>query len=778
MSSFLDKLKNKKIVGADGTSGPQQVKTEKDTKNEEKDSGELPTDSTALDVDLFRTEESLVLFAHLPGVRSQDLKVVMNKEGDVLEIRAEKKRPEVGQTKAKEKEAVAEKERKAIVLAREQEDKKKEAIFEECKWGSFYRKINLPDAVESCSVEAGLDKGVLTVKMPLIKFMGNKKIEVMGKESKAGSSGADEGLDKDAVAVTKMPIDNKDSSGQKHQSLRKEIKKNKVIAHLKKRLFFVVDKAKQTIVKMVIYILSSFLAFTLYSKKALLSVINKLKKGGVKVVVVLAGSFFIFNICLIAPSPVFAAGATLFLSPSSGSYTVGDSFTVSITINSGGGVGINAADGTLKFDPGMLSASTPSKTGSIFSLWTSNPVHSNTAGTVIFSGGNPGPYTGTSGKVLSVTFKALKEGTTKITFPSGSVLAADGKGTNVLSSKGEGNYTIKHRPVATPRPTAAPTPTPAQVNIVSFVPKITSLTHPEADKWYANNNPQFTWNIDKTVSSIRTSIDKDPEGIPTTSYTPAISEKTVADLTDGIWYFHLRAKNSSGWGDVASRKVMIDTARPSDFEISVKQKDAADNYPLLLFESIDELSGVVYYEVKIGDNASIQVSVETIRSNPYRSPFMDIGEHMVFVKAFDAAGNFAESQKIINIAKAEDVQTAEAASNQVFAESSWMIFGKYTIQILIVICILLLLLLLILLLQRKQSRVVRKKSKEKTSALKTKMKEIFESIREEVEEQVRIADKKPALSDSEKAVIEKLRDALDISEELIKREIEELEKHI
>ena len=80
--------------------------------------------------------------------------------------------------------------------------------------------------------------------------------------------------------------------------------------------------------------------------------------------------------------------------------------------------------------------------GSIFNLWTSEPSFSNSAGTVSFGGGSPAGYTGSAGTVMTIRFKALSAGKTNVRFKSGSVLAADGLGTNVLSSMGSAAFTI------------------------------------------------------------------------------------------------------------------------------------------------------------------------------------------------------------------------------------------------------------------------------------------------------------------------------------------------
>jgi hypothetical protein len=70
-----------------------------------------------------------------------------------------------------------------------------------------------------------------------------------------------------------------------------------------------------------------------------------------------AGGFFIIGIIFIpAPFAQAAGGATVSVTPASGSYAKGQTFTVSVMVDSGGGVGVNAADGELSFDPTMLCA--------------------------------------------------------------------------------------------------------------------------------------------------------------------------------------------------------------------------------------------------------------------------------------------------------------------------------------------------------------------------------------------------------------------------------------
>jgi Cohesin domain len=119
--------------------------------------------------------------------------------------------------------------------------------------------------------------------------------------------------------------------------------------------------------------------------------------------------------------------ADILVSPSSGSYSTGQTVTVQADPK---GQSINAVEAGMTFNPAVLSVVSVSKTGSAFSLWTTEPTFSNTAGTITFGGGSPTPFTAKSA-LLSVTFTAKAVGTGAVSFGAASALAADGRGTDV-----------------------------------------------------------------------------------------------------------------------------------------------------------------------------------------------------------------------------------------------------------------------------------------------------------------------------------------------------------
>jgi hypothetical protein len=68
-------------------------------------------------------------------------------------------------------------------------------------------------------------------------------------------------------------------------------------------------------------------------------------------------------------------------------------------------------------------------------------------------------------------------------------LAADGKGTNVISEMRGGTYTLRAKETLPPAEEYIPPPGSPSA------PKITSPTHPDPEKWYPNNNPIFQWEL-------------------------------------------------------------------------------------------------------------------------------------------------------------------------------------------------------------------------------------------------------------------------------------------
>src|SRR3989338_1928237 len=213
----------------------------------------------------------------------------------------------------------------------------------------------------------------------------------------------------------------------------------------------------------------SYLGFLNWLRKImfkLTSKISKIKNGNKKKLV--------FNILFLLSLILFgisasqnAQAATSYFSPSSGNFTIGNVFTVTVLVNTEG-VAINNAEAVINFPKDLLELISVTKSGSIFSLWVEEPTFSNSAGTLSFNGGVPTPgFKGTAGKIISTTFRVKKAGSASLVFSSAAVRANDGYGTNVFSSGAQAQFNLisEERP---PVPTLTPAPTEEAPPVVSI----------------------------------------------------------------------------------------------------------------------------------------------------------------------------------------------------------------------------------------------------------------------------------------------------------------------
>lgn len=353
-------------------------------------------------------------------------------------------------------------------------------------------------------------------------------------------------------------------------------------------------------------------------------------------------------------TPAFAA--TLSLSPSSGSVTQGETVTVNVLVGSSDQA-MNAASGIVAFPSDKLEVLSVSKAGSVATLWVQEPSFSNSVGTVSFEGVvlNPG-FTGASGKIVTITFRGKSEGVAKLSFSSGSVLANDGQGTEILTGSSGATLTVQKASSAsspakkesTPASSSSPrSETPSKSESASIT--ITSSTHPDQAKWYRDNSPEFSWTLPKGALEVRTIVSESPRTTPSIRYAPPISEKAVTDLPDGTFYFLLQVRTSAGWGPIAKFQVNIDKTPPEKFRIKFPHGvSGLKPQPVILFDTVDKISGIDHYEVKVGDGGPKR-TLASADSNPYVLPKLEPGSYTVAVAAFDRADNVTSAEEKFEI---------------------------------------------------------------------------------------------------------------------------------
>ncbi len=325
-----------------------------------------------------------------------------------------------------------------------------------------------------------------------------------------------------------------------------------------------------------------------------------------------------------------AEAASLYLSPSSPSSSVGNITTLKVLVDTQGKA-INNSDGIIQFPTDSLEVLSISKNQSIFTIWVEEPRFSNTDGTITYNGGVPNPgYTGAAGEILTVTFKAKKQGPASVIFSDSTVRENDGYGTDILVGKLPAVINVGQAVVDAPAP--------ATVSSLPPKPVVKSLTHPEQDGWYSETTGTFSWVVPAGVTSLQTLLSKNPTAVPAITYDRSVSQRTVNNLSDGILYFHVRYLNNVGWGPTAHYKIQIDTTPP---ELSSLRVEGVDGRDVVTLTAKDSLSGVERYELTVDDQASIEF--KSSEENPqFVLPVQNPSTHRLGVVAFDKAGNKAE----------------------------------------------------------------------------------------------------------------------------------------
>lgn len=346
---------------------------------------------------------------------------------------------------------------------------------------------------------------------------------------------------------------------------------------------------------------------------------------------------FTFLILFFLTTPtVKASGASLYLSPNNGTFYTGSTFDVSVLLNTGGN-NVNALSVDLKFNPKKIQVVSHASGKSFISIWAVPPSYSNVKGEISFQGGIPSPGINTSsGSALTITFRAVEPGEATVYFlDTSKVLLDDGNATEILSSIGNGKFTISLLPPEGPI--------------------ISSPTHPDQNKWYKNNNISLSWNKEDEVTDFSYFLDNDPQGSPDDKSEGNKSFVSYSNLKDGIWYFHIKAKSEYGWGGISHYLARIDNNGPASFKIEVNPSvKTSFAQPIVSFFTTDAFSEIDYYELKIiditADHENKKEPYFTEVTSPYQLPTLETGKYFVIVRASDTAGNWQEESIKIEIA--------------------------------------------------------------------------------------------------------------------------------
>ena len=124
---------------------PEKPELEKKEEEDEEDEFE-----GQLAIDVYETDGDIVIQSTIGGIKADDLDISI--EGDMVSIRGSR------ESKA--------------------EKKGEKYFYQECFWGSFSRKVILPEEVDGSKAKALMEDGVLTLTMPKLHRKQKRKITV------------------------------------------------------------------------------------------------------------------------------------------------------------------------------------------------------------------------------------------------------------------------------------------------------------------------------------------------------------------------------------------------------------------------------------------------------------------------------------------------------------------------------------------------------------------------------------------------------------------------
>ena len=465
-------------------------------------------------------------------------------------------------------------------------------------------------------------------------------------------------------------------------------------------------------------------------------------------------------------SIAYAESADLYLSPPAGTLETGKTFSIKVLVDSADAQ-VNTAEGHVKFDQTILSVDSLSKTGSALNLWSTEPTFSNTSGTVDFAGGSTsGVFTGKK-TFLTIIFKAKKEGVAKIEITGGQIISPSSGFSDILTNKLGGSYTISPGTVTITPPKPDPIPVVAAGGPKPLAPIITSSLG-DPDTWTNNPEVTFSWELSYGVTSVYLLFNELDASLPTIDK-GLISERVLVLDEDGEWYFHIAFKNTSGLGEVSHFGVNVDTVPPEEFTLTALGQDLEAQ---LAFEVEDVLSGIDRYEVIVDDGSPLLVTPDKVVDGKYTLTGIDPGEHNVVVQAYDLAGNMTESMATVTVTGVKKT-TVNTGIIEDLPEEEGIDWAYWFSLLLMGIAAFLLAYIFFL---KKAFFKEKDQIKLESNEILEKTQLIFAALSNEVEDQVKKLANKPILTEVETETMNKLKEALELSEEMIDKEIEDVRK--
>ncbi len=437
-----------------------------------------------------------------------------------------------------------------------------------------------------------------------------------------------------------------------------------------------------------------------------------------------------------------AKAADLYLSPAYKLVQVGENFSLNVLVDSSD-QSANAVSFRINYPSNLLKINSLSQTNSLINFFVQQP---NFSESEIYAEGvimNPG-FWGSAGKILTINFKALKPGSALINFLSGSVLANDGAGTNILKNLKSANIEIKEAPKLEQKP--------KQIGNPPMEPKVFSETHPNQDSWYKLNNGKIEWEFDdKDISKIYLDIYHNNFLVSNLNFEPVVKSYDFSNLENGKWEFKVSLENNYSKSSSTVYKINIDNEPPQIKSFEILRDNLTYN-PEFKFEIIDNFSGFNYLEIKIDNQSPI-----VLKDLTYKISGIEPGVHKISITAFDGAGNYTTREKEFYVKEKVEIV-------------------KNIYDIYIFIILILLIIVIIVIFEVYRLNKIKKHLRQEILSVETALNKAFKSLKRNVVKHLGYLEKVKQIRDLsylENKILEELKKDLNEAEKLIEKEIKE-----
>lgn len=283
-----------------------------------------------------------------------------------------------------------------------------------------------------------------------------------------------------------------------------------------------------------------------------------------------------------------------------GTKTAGQTFKVNVV----------ASGGTFNAFQGTISVSGPVSVLSVVAgsadTWMSKPSNGGT-----FSGALLG-RTATSLTIATLSIKGTSVGSGSVSVSGVSLLNGS---TTISNSGGSTSFTIQKAPDL-----------PDAITV-------TSDTHPSPEESYEATTINLSWNKESGVDGFSYLLDQIDSTAPPSKTTSTETSTSIANLTVGVHYFHIRAHKADGWGST------------THFKINIKEPDAKINETLNPPYDIEIKKGLGYInDIETGMVTGLTINGKTepgYDANIILSPTPELPEGKLLTTKTNLDGEFS-----------------------------------------------------------------------------------------------------------------------------------------